>query len=198
MPATYKFVLSTWLDSSEPTDALQITPVFHHKTISPDLGQMANDLLDGWDTYLGADVRGTQQRCTIYDVQGARPNYPKEQVQRFTDTVRASTQNRDIAVCLSFYADDNRPRQRGRLYIPLCLTGMSPAGPNVSASIRTKIGALVPLLEGLGGPDWDWGVWSTVGLSFKKATHWWVDDAWDTQRRRGKRATARTLGTTSG
>jgi hypothetical protein len=198
MPATYKFVLTTWADSTQPSDGLQITPTFHHKLTSPNLEQMCNDLLDGWYTWLTALAKPAQQRVTVYDLQGTPPVYPAAQVQRNSDVSFVSGINRDIAVCLSAYAGENRPRKRGRLYIPLCLAGSSPTGANVSASVRQRIADLVPLFEGLGGVDWDWGVFSRVDNVFRKYTNWWVDDAWDTQRRRGKRATARTTGTTSG
>jgi hypothetical protein len=197
MPATYKFVLSTWLDGVEPRDALQITPTFHHKLASPNLTSMANDLLNGWETFCQTNVRLVQMRCTIYDLQGTPPVYPAAQVERRTGAQIPATSNRDIAVCLSAYADNNRPRYRGRLYIPLCVTGLAPTGANVSSTIRDKIGTLVPLFEGLGGADWDWGVYSRVDNAFRKYTNWWVDDQWDTQRRRGRRSGQRTIGTTS-
>jgi hypothetical protein len=198
MAATYKFVLSTWLDTVNPSDAMQITPTFHHKLVAPELDTMANDLLDGWQAWMQVQYRTTQMRVTIYDVAGARPNYPKELIERNTGAAVVAGVNRDVALCLSAYADNNRPRQRGRLYIP-CVLGLSSiAGANANAAAMQKIADLVPLFEGLGGVDWDWGVYSRVANQFRKYTNFWVDNAWDTQRRRGKRASARQTGTTSG
>jgi hypothetical protein len=41
-------------------------------------------------------------------------------------------------------------------------------------------------------------VYSPTTGQTKKVEHWWVDDEWDTQRRRGLRATTRDEGTVSG
>lgn len=194
---TFKIVLTTWLDSTEPSDGLQITPTFSSALPGFNAETLASDLLDAWNPWLGATVRDTQQRAVVYDVQGAKPNYPKYQETRFPDVAKASPSNRDVALCLTGFHDNNRPRFRGRLYIPMCLTGVTPTGSNASPTARDKVAALVPILTGLGGVDVDWGVWSTVDNAFRSYTDWYVDDAWDTQRRRGKRATARTAGTTS-
>ena len=197
--ATYKAVISTWLDTTEPADAMQITPTFHTKNpVGGDLTALANDLLNGWTTWLNTVYKGTQQRVTFYDVEGTKPVYPAAQVEKNTGVAIASQTNRDIAVCLSCYATNNRPRYRGRLYVPLVLSGGSPSGANVSTPTMTLIAGLVPLFEGLGGVDVDWGVYSRADGQFRKYTNWWIDNSWDTQRRRGKRATLRQQGTTSG
>lgn len=194
----YKAVISTWLDSTEPGDALQITPHFNDTGLGSNPENLANDLLNAWNPYLIPAVQGGQQRCTLYNVATPAPNYPVAQVTRFPDVVKASTVNRDVAVCLSFYGGENRPRKRGRLYIPACLITTALSSADVSATIMTKVAALVPIFQSLGGVDVDWGVYSRAGSSFTKATNWWVDNAWDSQRRRGKKATARQTGTTSG
>jgi hypothetical protein len=194
--AIYKFVLTTWLDSTLPGDGIQITPTFSTIGGSPDLGALADDLLTGWNNWLAVNVRGTQQRCTVYNWQGAKPNYPQHQEERFTDVASPAPSNRELALCLSGYHNQNRPRQRGRLYIPVCFTGQGASGAVASGALRTKVAELVPLFTNLGGIDVDWGVYSRVDNTFRKYTHWFVDDAWDVQRRRGSRATARTAGTT--
>jgi len=79
----------------------------------------------------------------------------------------------------------------------VCLTGHSAASAVASGALITKVAALVPLFEGLGGPDWDWGVYSRVDNQFRKYTNWFIDNAFDTQRSRGRKATGRTAGTTS-
>lgn len=195
--ATYKVVLTTWLDTTAPGDGIQITPTFNWAAGLADLDSFADDLLDAWNGWLAVNVRDTQQRVTIYDWQGAKPNYPKYQQQRFSDVAKPAPSNRELALCLTGYNENNRPRQRGRLYIPVCMTGQGASGAVASGTLRQKVADLAPIFENLGGVDVDWGVWSRVDNTFRKYTHWYVDDAWDVQRRRGKKATARTQGTTS-
>jgi hypothetical protein len=67
-----------------------------------------------------------------------------------------------------------------------------------TSAVRNRVAELVPILAGLGGLDVDWVVYSRVTDTARKVTNWWVDDAWDIQRRRGLRPTTRTEGTTSG
>jgi hypothetical protein len=55
----------------------------------------------------------------------------------------------------------------------------------------------VPILTALGGLDVDWVVYSRVDNRSSPVTDWFVDNSWDTQRRRGPRATSRITGTTS-
>lgn len=196
--AIYKAVLSTWLDTTEPGDAMQITPHFQVAGALQDTENLANDLLTAWNSYIQTGAQGTQQRCAIYDVSQPAPNYPKTVQTRFQDVVKPSTLNRDVAICLSYYAGFNRPRYRGRLYIPACLVTTTIAGSNAAQGQMDKVAALVPILAGLGGVNVDWGVYSRVDNVFRKATDYWVDNAWDTQRRRGKKSTARSKGTTSG
>lgn len=192
-----KAVVTTWLDTTNPSDGLQITPTFNGSIGLVDYESLGNDLLDAWDSWLSVTVKGTQQRVTLYDMEGAKPNYPKWQGIRFPDVAKLSPSNRDVALCLTGYHENNRPRYRGRLYIPCCLTGQSVNGANAGSGMRDKVGELATIFADLGGVDIDWGVYSRVDSAFRKYTHWYVDDAWDTQRSRGKRATARTTGTTS-
>lgn len=194
---TFKIVLSTWLDTTDASDALQITPTFDTGITAGNPETLCNDLLTAWEAWLAVNVRGTQIRATAYDVRGAKPNYPKFMVTRNADTAKPAPNNRELALCLSFFNENNRPRNRGRLYIPVCFTGQNANGAVADGQLTQKVADLVPIFTGLGGIDVDWGVWSTVDSQFRKATDWFVDNSWDTQRRRGKRATARVKGTTS-
>jgi hypothetical protein len=40
---------------------------------------------------------------------------------------------------------------------------------------------------------WKWAVYSTVNATGVEVTNGWVENAWDTQRRRGRIATVRTV-----
>jgi hypothetical protein len=195
--AVYRCVLSTWMDTTNPTDAMQVTPHFSVSTPLADEQALCDDLLEGWRTWVAAGFQGTQMRCTVYNAQGAPPHYPLATKEINTGVATASTINRDVAVCLSYYSQVNRPRHRGRLYIPCVLTGSAASGGVVSSTIMTKVAALVPVFTGLGGVDVDWCVYSRVDDTPRSVSNWWIDNSWDTQRRRGRKADARQQGSVS-
>lgn len=114
----------------------------------------------------------------------------------------------ELAVCVSFFSERNIPRQRGRVFIgPLAPAameaGVSGAGDRrIAAACVTEMAtAATGLLTGTNGV-----VWATkstrpqqVPLNplpppiYRQVTDGWVDNAFDVQRRRGTKATARTV-----
>lgn len=191
-----KAVISTWVDSTEPTDAIQITP--HYRLTDgaePAATTFANALLDAWTAYLPVTYRTAQRRVSIYNAQAPAPNYPITEVTRDKDSVKVSSTNRETALCLSYYASFNRPRYRGRLYVPCMFTGLTPSGASADVTIRAKVLALGTALAGVTPSTADWVVYSRVLNAATNVTNVWVDDSWDTVRSRNKRSTARTEGT---
>lgn len=96
----------------------------------------------------------------------------------------------EVAVVGSFYAGRNIPRYRGRVYFGPFHTGVildaanerSRPGTSLVDSIRFGLGRMMlqgPLTQNL-------AVFSRVDNEARTATAGWVDDAWDTQRRRGQ------------
>lgn len=102
---------------------------------------------------------------------------------------------REVALCLSYFSERNLPRFRGRLYIgPWTNTvTIERVDPNQINTLLT----LSSGLQGIGGADVDWGLWSPTRGAFSKITAGWVDNEWDTVRSRGLKASTRTAYTTS-
>jgi hypothetical protein len=125
---------------------------------------------------------------------------------------------REVAACLSYHADmtglpedvpggapgpagDTHPaaRHRGRIYLgPLAnnALGAGVNGPGVYSGLRTSAtNAAASFMSAMGaiaiGPV-RWCVWSRVNHALYPITGGWMDDAFDTQRRRGIEATQRT------
>lgn len=114
----------------------------------------------------------------------------------------------EVACCLSFHASyggdpefsgTSRPRarDRGRIYF----------GPLISSLANTDgtTGRVKPAASLIGDlvlagqflrddADTRWCVWSRAAARLVDVTTVWVDDAWDTQRRRGEKATLKTTG----
>nr|CRY96720.1 hypothetical protein [uncultured prokaryote] len=111
----------------------------------------------------------------------------------------------EVALVASFQADPQsgvpQARRRGRIYVSGwgAATNAPDGRPkqtlitalnNAIASLQTDIFAI-----GTGTDLVLWGVYSRTSDSFAKITNGWVDNSWDTQRRRGISPTARTTWT---
>lgn len=182
-------------DSQFVRDRAVITPHFDDSGIGTDPQGLCDDLAEALASYFP-----TPREVTVkaYDAQGSIPVLPQGERTVNLGLAPASSHPRELAVCLSFYGTRNVPRQRGRLYLPLYalgFTGQMPTRP--SATIMSKVMALAPIFEQLGGPDVDWCLYSKTTDKAWPVTNYWCDDEWDVVRSRGLRSTTRQLGTTS-
>lgn len=109
----------------------------------------------------------------------------------------------EVALCMTFGGTSTPPlpvaQRRGRIYIgPLGDNGdtLDPNGNNrPTGTIRNTIAEAGTRLADSGGAGLDWMVYSRVARSLTLVRGGWIDDAWDTQRRRGMDPTARTTWT---
>jgi hypothetical protein len=181
-------------DTPLARDRIIITPHFNDTLPGTDPQGLCEDLanaLNAWDN------AAREINVKAYDAQGTPPVFPVGDFTVNAAQVPASTGVREVAICLSYFSQLNRPRSRGRLYISASLAGIATNASRPSAANRQKVADLVPILTGLGGTDVDWVVYSRRDNQPKSVSHWWVDDAWDIQRSRGLAPTARLEGTVS-
>jgi hypothetical protein len=188
--------------STAPRDKFIMTPWFNQGAVAEAGGTnwsgLANDLATGISNWL-VSPGSREVRVKLYNWDDpAPPHFPEADVIKNTGLAPAANFPRELAVCLSFYASRNLPRQRGRLYVPQVLINVTPVDERPNASARSRVAALPPILSGLGGVDIDWVVYSRMDRTRRTVTNWYVDDEWDVQRRRGLKPTTRTAGTTSG
>jgi len=191
----YRAQCSFLMDSAFPRDRFVITPHFNDTLPGSDPQGLCDDLADGLVAWSGRTI---ETIVTMYDAQGTPPVFPVASAVRNPGATVASTCPREVALCLSFYAARNLPRQRGRLFIPAGLpSGFG--GPTARPTIgqQNKVGDLVPLLTGLGGTDVDWVVYSPTDNQPRSVSNWWVDNEWDTIRSRGLRGDQRISGEVS-
>jgi hypothetical protein len=194
--AVYRLQCAWQIDTAFPRDALVITPHFNNTggiLTDSDTDALCEDLataLVAWDN------KNTQLTVKAYDAQGTPPVAPVGMAVRNSGVIANSFTPREVALCLSFYSEQNVPRKRGRVFVPASVFA---ASLNVRADItaRTKVGELATIFADLGGADIDWSVYSRVDDTARKVTNWWVDDEWDTIRSRGLRASERLSGTTT-
>lgn len=140
-------------------------------------------------------------KVKVYDLADPEPRIPIE----FAWTMGANEGGTvaelpaEVALCASFYAGVNRPRTRGRVYLGPWSIGYTVddtvladrAIPTVD--LRNRIAGALKRLIAKPANTQNLAVYSTVDNVARIVTNGWVDDAWDTQRRRGQAATARVL-----
>lgn len=191
-------MINSVFDSALPRD--RIINVVHFNKVIPggfDEDGICHDVAQGFNNAWYDASSGIKVEATSYDPEGTPPVFSNGYgVVNAGAPPAPSGSPRDVALCLSFYADRNLPRQRGRLYLPMCNNVNLPSKP--TATHMNKALAVATMLAAIGGVDIDWEVWSPTSNSGKKVTNAWVDNEWDTQRRRGLKATTRTSATVSG
>lgn len=141
-------------------------------------------------------------RIKVYDYDDPEPRTPiLDESLGVTSPSPVATQNlpSEVALCTSFSAPpqsgEPQARRRGRIFLGPLNTGAG-AGNNdqysrpVGAFITTVVQACKELSsEAPIGAQW--AVYSRRNQSFVLVDRGWVDNAWDTQRRRGVNRTAR-------
>lgn len=127
----------------------------------------------------------------LYNLDDPKPRAPKAVHIVNANLAPAASCPREVALCLSFFHDFNRPRDRGRIFLSPAARGLTSLGARPATSIMNDALAMATAFAGLGGIDVDWCVFSRTDNQFKKVTDAYVDDEWDTVRSRGMRPTTR-------
>jgi hypothetical protein len=192
VPTNLRLQVAIKADTFLPRDAIVNTLYFSDVVGSPDEDALCNDLAVIYrDYWMGSP---TEIVVKSYDNDGTPPVLPNGQAIISSGVgPRNSTVPREQALCLSFYAGQNVPRKRGRIYLPAgCadsaanLGGLRPA-----TALMNRALSLAQKFADLGGANIAWKVYSPTTNEYHSVTNAWVDDEWDTQRRRGLRPTTR-------
>jgi hypothetical protein len=141
---------------------------------------------------------GDTAEVRVYDVSDPLPREPQIITYPFPASGGTALPS-EVAVCNSYFADRNLPRQRGRIFIgPVTTAAMGSGSPfpvRVKLEMRQSLAEASKDLVELGaGAGFNWCVRSQAGVgvtTFSPITDGWVDDAFDTQRRRGEKASTR-------
>ncbi len=205
MPAYIRAIVSMY-DSADPgLDKVSNTLYFRNENELPstDYQQLAQDIGGAFATSMPLFPCGVDKINTrTYSMEDREPRVPRGQATETTGKQAAG--NREVALCLSFRGDENRPRERGRIYVgPFSDTHAGKERPD--AALRAALLALADKLAAIGGANIDWCVFSpttytqtqSYGQSFHPVQFAWVDDAWDVQRSRGLAASTRSSKTYS-
>lgn len=151
-------------------------------------------------------VKATGWSIKMYDLAQPKPRVP---YYTATDTFAGSSATTsaiapEVALCVSYQADYingvNPQSQRGRIYVGGIGTGVTNGTGSAfpvpgTTLINNACAAASTLAAGPIATNWHWVIWSRKLGVYWTVTKGWVDNAFDTQRRRGQKATARTLWT---
>lgn len=147
-----------------------------------------------------AAVRQNNHLIKIYDRSDATPRAPKFLANwNFASAPTGNPLPTEVALVLSFQGDQvsgiPQARRRGRVYFgPLNVGNSDTNGrPNATTLADFANFGTSLLAASDAAANWSWVVWSDVMGGPAFITNGWLDDEFDTQRRRGRSSTARTL-----
>lgn len=168
-------------------DAIQAVLSSFYTGTTPAAGTVAS--------YLSPKIQRLAE-IRIYDLGQAPPREPT--LRNFT--LPAQTGDvlpAEVACVLTFHGPRNLPRQRGRVFIgPLRTAVLDQTPPTdvrlsmtaLPAALRDRAAMMASTTQNV-----DWVVVSQVGAVATVVERGWVDNAFDTQRRRGQKPNVRAL-----
>jgi hypothetical protein len=131
---------------------------------------------------------------------GFPPNYPfAEVVWNMGAAPSGNPLPSEVAICLSMQGPRSagfpQARRRGRVYIGPLADGNNTAGRPTAASSTALANNVLTLKNTINAlpSGASLAVWSGVDSAAVEVTNGWIDNAFDTQRRRGLAWTSRTL-----
>lgn len=100
----------------------------------------------------------------------------------------------EVALCLSYYADTNQPRNRGRVFLgPFSASAIN--GERPEPRVMNAALAWARAIAAIGGGNVaNWLQRSATDNNYSAVSNFYVDNAWDTQRRRGAQPNGRLTG----
>lgn len=136
----------------------------------------------------------------IYDLGDPEPRAPVSEFQwGLTTATSGSPLPTEVALCLSYQAakmsGQPQARRRGRVYLGSLNAACVDAQGRPTSTVLTawaKFGDDL-LTASDASADWTWGQRSTMTVGLAPVANGWVDNEFDTQRRRGRKPTSRTV-----
>lgn len=125
---------------------------------------------------------------------------PRRPVRTYTWTLPGTgigTMPTEVAICLSFQAEAvsglPQSRRRNRVYLgPISSDQFTGSGRIGASTVSDIVGSAILLLDASNAAtEWTWAIYSPTDGTGADVNNGWVDDAWDTQRRRGLAALTR-------
>lgn len=192
----------TWGGGSPPDDAEIEVLAQAHAGFIESLYDNGSGNTSSMANYMRPNLAVTR----VYDASRPTPNPPvyEDVTPLVVGTQSATSLPTEVAMVLSFQgallAGTPQARRRGRIYLGGLANTDDPSGTSAfpkpsPLKVQNRCNAASAYLVTLSGTSWTWCVFSRVNNNYVPVTNGWVDDAYDTQRRRGQDPQARTLWT---
>lgn len=190
--ALYRFTARFQGVSGLPEDVYENVLYYDVTTAPGILETVADGIMAAYNlNALHGGVDGAEIRVYAMPT-GGQPVFRKD----YAYLLNSGTGPGEVALCLSYASVDDwetsTPRRRGRLFIgPLVAGLVGTARPG--APLIADLLELGEAFAAVGGADAAWHLWSPTDGVSAPIESISVDNAWDTQRRRGLEPTARTV-----
>ena len=162
-----------------------------------DLYSQVNPFGQAISTHMTSQL-GLNPRVVAYDLSDTKPRVPVYEADLGVLTYGAGEPlPYEVALCLSFEAAKlsgvSQRRRRNRVYIGPFRE--SENGGDGRPTLQMREDFVYAATQMLNASDasvsWNWVVYSPTDDDWALVDHIWVDDAWDTQRRRGNAPSVR-------
>lgn len=190
-------VVNTWGFITTPTDA---------GTWS-EIKAMLKAFYDAWATNRSSLYVWENTRIKSYDMGEAKPRVPThDELLGLSSSAGTTSLPQEVSLCLSFQATKgsglNQRRRRGRVYLGPFVTNANQGttgrpDSTFLTSINTAAQTLLNTSNTSSGVAWVVISEATGTAIGNGVDNGWVDNAWDSQRRRGNEPSSRLLFTTS-
>lgn len=186
-----------------PTDVYVNTMAFETVTeiSNPHMEIIAEalaSLMDGLVDVIAATVENGYQ-VKLYDIDAPEPRVPLLEFATTSPNWNGGySLPTEVAICLSYRglteSGDAAGRRRGRIFLgPIGVNSLSTTDGRPDESAVDLIGgAVTDFADVLDGTAVNHCVWSRAADNLYDVTSYWVDNAFDTQRRRGAAPTFKT------
>lgn len=185
-----------------------IINVFHFTTVdatTPAAGAaaavvMLKNFYAGIGSFWSSSLTNVDGTIKVYDLADAVPRAPILEDQALDITTGANTLPREVCLTMSFQgvkaSGIPQARRRGRVYLGPWVstaadTGSGRPGVGLLGAVQAAGAALLAASEASAAVRWV--VYSPTSGDVAIVDNGWVDNEWDTQRRRGFQSTARSV-----
>jgi hypothetical protein len=208
VPGLYSFQWIWQAATERPEDAITNTFHFTNTDTVTDYDNV-RDILENFYTVEAPGATGSivSYYSTVgitgawtlkaYALNDPKPRQPVIQWSGIASPTNSAALPSEVALVQSFQADiesgEVPARRRNRVYLgPFKIAANSAAGRPVNELVATMLFAgKQMILEANASVRWNWVAYSPTADEANQITNGWVDNSWDTQRRRGLYYSAR-------